>query len=82
MWFLKKKSPEALTEDTDISITPNPVTSRVEIEVDKNANKQVKEKATEINTHVNDLLVQNGFTLKIYLAAGGQLHHKKAGGKT
>lgn len=80
-WFQKKRS-TPLTEDTDISITPNPVTSRVEIEVDKNANKKVKEKATEINSHVNDLLVQNGFTLKIYLAAGGQLHHKKAGGKT
>lgn len=81
MWFRKKKSPDNLTEDTDISITPNPVTSRVEVEVDKNANKEVKAKASEINEHVNDLLVQNGFTLKIYLAAGGQLHHKKAGGK-
>ena len=82
MWFTKKKSPDNLTEDTDISITPNPVTSRVEIEVDKSANKQVKAKANQVNTHVNELLVQNGFTLKIYLAAGGQLHHKKAGGKT
>lgn len=82
MWFRKKKSQPPLTEDTNISITPNPMTSRVEVEVDKNANKEVKEKASEINTHVNDLLVQNGFTLKIYLAAGGQLHHKKAGGKT
>lgn len=59
----------------DIQV-PTPVTSRVEIELAKGANKEAAEKAKQVNTHVEELLVQNGFTLKIYLAAGGQLHKK------
>jgi len=63
-----------------LEITP-PIESRVEIELHKNASEEAAEKAKEVNTHLNDLLVQNGFTLKIALAAGAELRHKKTGGK-
>lgn len=65
----------------DFSVSPS-ASSRVEVEIAKGASKQAAEKAKNANQHLNELLVENGFTLKIYLAAGGQLHHKKAGGKT
>lgn len=58
-----------------------PVDSRVEVELHKGANQDAVEKAKATNEHLRDLLVNNGFTLKIYLAAGGQLHQKKQGGK-
>lgn len=61
MLFRKKPKP-------DVQFKP-PATSRVEIEVSKDANIEAAEKAKEVNAHVNDLLVENGFTLKIYLAA-------------
>lgn len=48
-----------------------PQHSRVEVEVAKNASAEAAQKAKEINKHVKDLLVGNGFTLKIYIAAGG-----------
>lgn len=62
-----------------IVVTP-PVSSRVEIELHKNATKEAKAQADEANSHLQDLLVNNGFTLKIYLAAGGRVHQKKRGG--
>lgn len=55
----------------DMLIQP-PASSRVEVELHKAATVQAVEKAKEANQHLNDLLVENGFTLKIYLAAGGQ----------
>lgn len=67
MWPFKKKSPE------DIKLQPN-ASSRVEIELHKSASKEAKEKVDEVNNHVQDLLAENGFTVKIYLAAGGQKH--------
>jgi hypothetical protein len=48
-----------------------PRQSRVEVEVAKGASAEAAQKAKEINAHVKDLLVGNGFTLKIYIAAGG-----------
>lgn len=74
MWF-KRKPKE------DLSIQP-PASSRVEVELHKTASIEAAEKAKEANKHLNDLLIENGFTLKIYLAAGGQLSHKKQGGNT
>lgn len=50
-----------------------PASSRVEVELHKSASADAAEKAKEANKHLNDLLVANGFTLKIYLAAGGHL---------
>lgn len=54
-----------------------PPQSRVEIELHKNATEEAAQRAKETNEHLNDLLVENGFTLKIYLAAGGQVRQKK-----
>lgn len=71
-WF-KRKVKE------DYQIHP-PVSSRVEVELAKGASKDAVEQAKNANDKLNTLLVENGFTLKIYLAAGGQLHKKKSGG--
>lgn len=54
----------------DIHVEP-PASSRVEVELHKTASKEAAEKAKQANEHLNDLLVENGFTLKIYLATGG-----------
>lgn len=67
--FNRKPKPEPIV------VTPPPQ-SRVEVELHKNASAEAAKKAQEVNEHVKDLLVENGFTLKIYLAAGGQLSHK------
>ncbi len=64
----------------DMAIQPPPK-SRVEVELHKGASIEAADKAIEANRHLNDLLIENGFTLKIYLAAGGQLQQKKQGGK-
>ena len=69
-WFNRKP------KEAPIVVTPPP-TSRVEVELHKGASEQAAQKADEVNQHVKDLLLENGFTLKIYLAAGGQLSHKK-----
>lgn len=68
MFFRKKSQP-----DIQVSLPP---TSRVEIEVAKDANKEVKEQAKQINAGVKELLVQNGFTLTIALAASSPAKHK------
>jgi hypothetical protein len=46
--------------------------NRVEVVVHKNATKEAVEKAKATNQHLQSLLDANGFTLKIYLAAGGK----------
>lgn len=46
--------------------------SRVEIELHKGASEDAAQKAAQANQHLTDLLVENGFTLKIFLAAGGK----------
>ena len=61
-----------------IVVTP-PATSRVEVELHKNASVDAAKKADDTNKHLKELLVENGFTLKIYLAAGG--HQPKRMGK-
>lgn len=68
-WFNRKKQP-------DLNIQPPPQ-SRVEVELHKDATKEAAETAKAANQHLNDLLIENGFTLKIYLAAGGQPPKKK-----
>lgn len=67
-WF-KRKGKEA-----PIVVQPA-VSSRVEIELHKSASEDAAKKADQTNEHLKDLLVENGFTLKIYLAAGGK--HQK-----
>jgi len=78
MWsiFKRKKEPET----PPVVITPPP-TSRVEIELHKGASEEAAKKADTVNQHVKELLVENGFTLKIALAAGAQLKQSKTGGK-
>jgi len=58
-----------------------PATSRVEIELHKSASIDAAKKADQTNEHLKDLLVENGFTLKIYLAAGGHQPTPKKVGK-
>lgn len=72
-WFKRKKN--------DPIVIPPAATSRVEVEVHKNASLEAAQKAKETNQHLNDLLVENGFTLKIYLAAGGHQPTKRSGNK-
>lgn len=76
MWsiFNRKKK----TDDQPVVITPPPA-SRVEIELHKGASEEAAKKADAVNQHVKELLVENGFTLKIALAAGAQIHSKKGG---
>lgn len=59
-----------------IIVSPPP-SSRVEVELHKNASEEAATKAKEANEHLNDLLVENGFTLKIFLAAGGSRPARK-----
>lgn len=61
-----------------IVVTP-PAASRVEVQLHKNASVDAAKKADNTNQHLKELLVENGFTLKIYLAAGG--HQPKRMGK-
>ena len=74
-WFFNRKPKEE-----PIVVVPPP-TSRVEIELHKGASEEAAAKANAVNEHVKELLVENGFTLKIALAAGAQISHKKQGGK-
>lgn len=73
-WFKFRKPSEPIV------LQPAP-TSRVEVEVHKNASEEAAQKAKETNQHLSDLLVHNGFTLKIYLAAGHTYPPTKKGGK-
>jgi len=73
-WFRRKPQEEPI-------VVKPAVSSRVEIELHKSASEDAAQKAQETNKHLNDLLVENGFTLKIYLAAGGHQPTNKRSGK-
>lgn len=64
-WFNRKPKVEPI-------VVEPPATSRIEVELHKGASEEAAKKADEVNQHVKDLLIDNGFTLKIYLAAGGK----------
>ncbi len=66
MKWLKPKA-----KDPAMVIKP-PAASRVEVELHKGASEDAAAKAEQTNKHLTDLLVNNGFTLKIYMAAGHQ----------
>lgn len=75
MWFSKKKeinpdtTPlEELVPTLDLSTTTR---DRVEIQVAKDASAEAKAKVKQVNAHFNDLVTENGFHVKIYIAAGG-----------
>lgn len=70
-WFSKhKKYPSVGHQPSNevIALTPTQ-NSRVEVEIHKDASKEAVEQAKSANEHLKELLVNNGFTLKIYLAA-------------
>jgi hypothetical protein len=69
LWFNRKKIPHGETEAAH--------DSRVEVVVNQSAAKEVVEEAKAVNDRLNKLLVENGFTLKIFLAAGGQQKYPK-----
>lgn len=75
-WFNRKPKEEVVP----VVIAPPP-TSRVEVELHKGASEDAAKKANQVNEHMKELLVENGFTLKIALAAGAQLKQSKTGGK-
>lgn len=73
MGLFKRKQPKM----QHIAVDP-PAMSRVEIEVHKGASEEAAQKAKQINEHVKELLVENGFTIKIAIAAGyGAPHNRK-----
>lgn len=70
-WLRRNKTvPTNPLEDTSINLPAEHKTS-IEIVAHKNATREVMKEAKKATDHLNDLLVENGFTLKIYLAAGG-----------
>lgn len=68
MWFKKTKTP---VQDTSAKIIANHKAT-IEIVAHKEAKDAVVRETKEANEKLNRLLVDNGFTLKIYLAAGGK----------
>lgn len=70
LWFTRKNKP---TGQTELSHD-----HRVEVVVHQNATKKVVDEAKTVNEQLNQLLLDNGFTLKIYLAAGGKTKKKVA----
>lgn len=63
-----------ITEASPTKNTPDPI---VEIIANEKAKDEVIEKAKEASNQLNNLLVQNGFTIKIYLAAHSPQQTKK-----
>lgn len=75
--FRRKKNTETIAEPIVVRDTPvsDPV---VEIIANEKAKDEVIEKAKKASDELNSLLVQNGFTIKIYLAAHNPPTKKKA----
>lgn len=68
-WFRRradKDAAHAIRQDAIIEIVAN-----------KAAKQEVIAEAKEANAKLNKLLIENGFTLKIFLAAGGKAPHTK-----
>lgn len=66
---VQPSTPNELPEPTlDLSATTR---DRIEIQLAKDASAEAKEKTKKVNAYVNELLDQNGFHVKIYIAAGG-----------
>lgn len=68
-WFKRRQrnaDPITETEKAQASI---------QIVTDVNARKQAVEEANKVNEQLNRLIVENGFTVKIFLATGGKNPH-------
>lgn len=63
-----------ITEASPVNKTADPI---VEIIANEEAKKEVIEQAKSASNQLNELLVQNGFTIKIYLAAHSPQTKKK-----
>lgn len=74
-WFNKARKPKIQIAAT----RAHHVRERVEVVVHKEATQEAIAKAQEANKHLNELLVTNRFTIKIYLAAGGHLPKQEKG---
>ncbi len=71
-WFRKNKSvPTIPSLEATLEALPEEHKTSIEIVAHKTATKEVLREAKKATEHLNELLVENGFTLKIYLAAGG-----------
>jgi hypothetical protein len=66
LWFKKSKTSPASEHMKEVAQH-----SAIEIIAHKNAKAEVVEDAKKANEQLKTLLDANGFTLKIYLAAGG-----------
>jgi hypothetical protein len=81
----KDNAPKVDIIADSVTITEAPKTTipepTIEIVANQEAQKEVIEKAKKASSELNQLLVQNGFTIKIYLAAGGKPPIKKSGAK-
>jgi hypothetical protein len=66
MLFRKKKS------DTPVSPIPQEVRTKVEVVAHQEATKQQIDEVKQINQMLNKQFVENGFTIKIFIAAGGR----------
>lgn len=66
LWFNKKS--QTTVEDQEKLVQ----STSIEIVAHKDAKAEVIKEAHQVNARLNNLLVGNGFTLKIYLAAGGR----------
>lgn len=77
MGLLRRKK----TLKNEITIPVNPTyrseeEALVEIVAHQDAKKEIIEEAKKVNEHLKELLVQNGFTIKIYLAAHNPTREK------
>ena len=71
----KQQEPQPLLETHLKPETP------VEIIAHKDAKKEIVDEAQKVNAHLKELLVKNGFTIKIYLAAQSPAKTQGKGGK-
>lgn len=62
IWFRKKKAIYKIAE-----------TNRIDVVAQKNANKEVVAQAKAATQQLRKLLDHNGFTIQIFLAAGGSI---------
>lgn len=73
MWWFKSKHPTQV-EQQQQEIAE---TAAVEVVAHKKATKEQIDKVKGINDNLNQVLEENGFTIKIFLAAGGDHSIKK-----
>lgn len=71
------KTPQPTVEDQERLVER----TSIQIVAHKDAKAEVVQEAHKVNERLNKLLVGNGFTLKIYLAAGGSQPRTQKGSR-